>query len=158
MAEQRQKQEAEIQQCPLCLCTPGKSQRNFVAHVGKHMEAIALAALPRDDRSDSDSEVNSETSSVILMELKGTEMTNPDDTKITAKKDSKKLEVDENSDDDIDNNGPRYCYCNSVSYGEMIACDAENCKKEWFHLGCSGLKVAPKGDGELPSPTLYLIL
>ncbi|KAG4432689.1 hypothetical protein IFR05_011838 [Cadophora sp. M221] len=37
--------------CPLCLEIPGKSQRHFATHVGKHMEGIALAALPRDEES-----------------------------------------------------------------------------------------------------------
>lgn len=47
---------------------------------------------------------------------------------------------------DIDGDEPRYCYCNNVSYGEMVACDADGCKREWFHLECVGLKVAPKGN------------
>ncbi|EJD03861.1 uncharacterized protein FOMMEDRAFT_83591 [Fomitiporia mediterranea MF3/22] len=33
-----------------------------------------------------------------------------------------------------------YCYCQKVSYGEMIACDNDSCPYEWFHLGCVGLK------------------
>ncbi|KAH6851225.1 hypothetical protein B0I37DRAFT_429781 [Chaetomium sp. MPI-CAGE-AT-0009] len=37
-----------------------------------------------------------------------------------------------------------YCYCNQVSYGEMVACDGDGCPREWFHLECVGLKVAPK--------------
>jgi len=41
---------------------------------------------------------------------------------------------------------PLYCYCNTVSYGEMIACDGQGCAREWFHLDCAGLKVAPKGN------------
>ncbi|KAK0613163.1 Inhibitor of growth protein 3 [Lasiodiplodia hormozganensis] len=41
--------------------------------------------------------------------------------------------------EDIDPNEPRYCLCGDVSYGPMIACDYENCEKEWFHLGCVGL-------------------
>lgn len=44
---------------------------------------------------------------------------------------------------DIDADEPTYCYCNSVSYGEMVACDADGCAREWFHLACVGLKVAP---------------
>ncbi|KAI1858659.1 hypothetical protein JX265_010752 [Neoarthrinium moseri] len=44
---------------------------------------------------------------------------------------------------EIDANEPRYCYCNGVSYGEMVACDADDCEKEWFHLGCVGLRSAP---------------
>lgn len=46
---------------------------------------------------------------------------------------------------------PRYCYCNGVSYGEMVACDADGCAKEWFHLECVGLRVAPKGNGKSTS-------
>ena len=38
---------------------------------------------------------------------------------------------------------PRYCYCQQVSYGEMVACDAEDCPREWFHLECVGLGRAP---------------
>ncbi|KAH8117142.1 hypothetical protein DFH11DRAFT_983794 [Phellopilus nigrolimitatus] len=48
-------------------------------------------------------------------------------------------------DGDIDPHEPRYCYCNQVSWGEMIACDADDCEREWFHLGCAGLTEAPKG-------------
>jgi len=48
----------------------------------------------------------------------------------------------------IDPNEPRYCYCNQVSYGEMIACDNPDCNREWFHLGCAGLTAPPKGRGK----------
>lgn len=41
---------------------------------------------------------------------------------------------------------PVYCYCQQVSYGEMVGCDGENCEKEWFHLPCTGLKELPKGE------------
>jgi len=41
--------------------------------------------------------------------------------------------------------GRTYCVCDRVSFGEMIACDDENCEKEWFHLACIGLTVAPEG-------------
>ena len=59
----------------------------------------------------------------------------------------------EEEDVEIDANEPTYCYCNGVSYGEMVACDADGCAKEWFHMECVGLKVAPKGNGE-SSPSL----
>ncbi|CAA0816705.1 PHD finger protein ING1 [Striga hermonthica] len=45
----------------------------------------------------------------------------------------------------VDPNEPTYCLCNQVSYGEMIACDNPDCKIEWFHYGCVGLKEPPKG-------------
>lgn len=58
---------------------------------------------------------------------------------------------DDEEEADIDGDEPRYCYCNNVSYGEMVACDADGCKREWFHLECVGLKVAPKGNGKSAS-------
>lgn len=54
--------------------------------------------------------------------------------------------VDE--DGDIEADEPTYCYCNGVSYGEMVACDADGCAREWFHLACVGLKVAPGSKSE----------
>ncbi|CAK9439693.1 uncharacterized protein LODBEIA_P37930 [Lodderomyces beijingensis] len=43
------------------------------------------------------------------------------------------------------NNEPTYCYCNQVSFGEMVGCDGDDCKREWFHLPCIGFKNPPKG-------------
>ncbi len=49
---------------------------------------------------------------------------------------------------------PRYCYCNDVSFGEMVGCDGRQCLKEWFHLSCVGLAKAPAKNGKLPSALL----
>lgn len=38
-----------------------------------------------------------------------------------------------------------YCFCQQVSFGEMVACDNENCEREWFHLPCVGLQSPPQG-------------
>ncbi|EDN03669.1 predicted protein [Histoplasma mississippiense (nom. inval.)] len=46
-------------------------------------------------------------------------------------------------DDEEEEGEPRYCYCNQVSFGEMVACDNETCPREWFHLSCVGLSRAP---------------
>lgn len=40
---------------------------------------------------------------------------------------------------------PTYCYCNQVLFGEMVGCDGDSCKREWFHLPCIGFKNPPKG-------------
>lgn len=40
-------------------------------------------------------------------------------------------------DGDADD-GKTYCFCDGVSYGEMIACDDEDCEKEWVSA-CSWL-------------------
>lgn len=45
-----------------------------------------------------------------------------------------------NGDDD-----ELYCFCQQVSYGAMVACDNPNCKYEWFHYDCVGLKEPPVG-------------
>ena len=82
------------------------------------------------------------------------------------------VEVDDDGNV-IDPNEPRYCLCNGVSFGTMIQCDnvdvseqdvapaapagrgerhrsrerltphKQNCKYEWFHLGCVGLSEIP---------------
>lgn len=71
----------------------------------------------------------------------------------------------EGADDDGDKT--LYCFCQRVSFGEMIACDAPDCEHEWvrsflsscrarsrrltpvtpekFHLPCVGLKSIPDG-------------
>ncbi|OCH94269.1 hypothetical protein OBBRIDRAFT_817293 [Obba rivulosa] len=33
-----------------------------------------------------------------------------------------------------------YCFCQKLSYGEMIACDNPDCRYQWFHLPCVNLK------------------
>ncbi|KAK9742406.1 hypothetical protein RND81_03G170300 [Saponaria officinalis] len=45
----------------------------------------------------------------------------------------------------VDPNEPTYCVCSQVSYGEMVGCDNPECRIEWFHFGCVGLKEKPKG-------------
>ena len=65
-------------------------------------------------------------------------------------------EEDEEEDGDIDADELTYCYCNGVSYGAMVACDADECEREWFHLECVGLKVAPKQNGKFLLPTVIL--
>ncbi|KAI7189908.1 hypothetical protein KC363_g4692 [Hortaea werneckii] len=56
-------------------------------------------------------------------------------------------EPDDGSEHDPDDpDEPKYCYCNRGSYGEMVACDNDNCPREWFHLGCTELRDAPGED------------
>ena len=39
----------------------------------------------------------------------------------------------------------KYCICRQISYGEMVACDNEECEIEWFHYNCVGVTQPPKG-------------
>ncbi|SPP77906.1 inhibitor of growth protein 3 [Drosophila guanche] len=52
-----------------------------------------------------------------------------------------------------DPNEPRYCTCNQVSYGDMVACDNDACPFEWFHYPCVGITQPPKGKWFCPKCT-----
>ncbi|CEI38759.1 unnamed protein product [Fusarium venenatum] len=71
----------------------------------------------------------------------------PPKKKARPKKDKGSAEVElEDVDDDgnpIDPDEPKYCLCNRVSFGTMIACENSECKQEWFHLECVGLTEVP---------------
>lgn len=49
------------QACPLCHKTSWTLQRDFVTHLGRHLEEIALSSLPRDDDSESESGSEADT-------------------------------------------------------------------------------------------------
>jgi len=52
---------------------------------------------------------------------------------------------DDDGDVDAEVDEKAYCYCHQISYGDMVACDNEECTREWFHLPCIGMTSAPKG-------------
>lgn len=54
MAYKTEATRIEEDECPLCRLVLGKPRRAFVKHVGRHMEEIALMALPRDIEEDSE--------------------------------------------------------------------------------------------------------
>ncbi|KAH8202631.1 hypothetical protein TruAng_003232 [Truncatella angustata] len=49
------------------------------------------------------------------------------------------------SGEEEDEEGKKYCLCQHVSYGDMVACDNPDCPYEWFHWNCVGLKSEPEG-------------
>ncbi|KAK3013283.1 hypothetical protein RJ639_008191 [Escallonia herrerae] len=58
------------------------------------------------------------------------------------------------NDQPIDPNEPIYCVCHQVSFGDMIACDNENCQGgEWFHYTCVGLTPETRFKGKWYCPT-----
>ncbi|XP_046431997.1 inhibitor of growth protein 3 isoform X1 [Neodiprion virginianus] len=59
----------------------------------------------------------------------------------------------DNTDWPYDPNEPRYCICNQVSYGDMVACDNQDCPFEWFHYPCVGISAPPKGKWYCPQCT-----
>ena len=43
-----------------------------------------------------------------------------------------------------------YCFCQRMSFGDMIECDNPKCKYQWFHFECLGITSAPKGKWYCP--------
>ena len=70
-----------------------------------------------------------------------------------SKNKKRKKDKEHNSEDHdvIDPDEPTYCLCNSISYGDMIGCDNDDCPIEWFHFGCVNLTHKPKGKWYCPS-------
>ena len=55
-------------------------------------------------------------------------------------------EMDDDDEEDEGNEDTRvYCTCRTVSHGDMVACDNDNCPYEWFHWKCVGLTREPVG-------------
>ncbi|KAL1842278.1 hypothetical protein VTJ49DRAFT_5663 [Mycothermus thermophilus] len=57
------------------------------------------------------------------------------------------MEIDEDEEAGDDR---KYCSCRNVSWGNMVACDNDECPYEWFHWGCVGLKSEPNGTWYCP--------
>lgn len=52
---------------------------------------------------------------------------------------------DEEMMDDGENDNRHYCTCHRVSFGDMVACDDNECPYEWFHWECVGITKEPQG-------------
>ena len=55
----------------------------------------------------------------------------------------------EQEEDESDDS--KYCFCQRVSFGDMVACDNEECEFQWFHWDCVGIKEEPVGDWLCPN-------
>jgi inhibitor of growth protein 4 len=66
--------------------------------------------------------------------------------KSDVKSNSVTFETDENTKSKSVSfvNEPVYCNCRRVAFGEMIACDNEECLIEWFHFPCVNLTKLPR--------------
>lgn len=58
------------------------------------------------------------------------------------------IDDEEEEEEPVDPDEPRYCFCNQVSYGQMVGCDDKDCAREWFHLSCVGLTHPPNKKGK----------
>lgn len=129
--------------------TSGPSKRRKVAKPGVIAQnglpqvasaAATAAAVSRNAKSPSSDEKDSGStrpSRVVNKSRKGQEAAAAEAAEAAAK---------EEEEEDEDGAEPVYCYCEQVSYGEMVACDGAQCTREWFHLPCLGLSSPPKGN------------
>jgi hypothetical protein len=46
---------------------------------------------------------------------------------------------------------PVYCICKRIAFGDMVACDNDECPIEWFHYTCVSLTKKPKNSWLCPS-------
>ena len=71
-----------------------------------------------------------------------------DEARKAAKKGQSGYEEEAGDDGTYDEEGDDnrlYCVCHSVSHGDMVACDNDDCRFEWFHWSCVGLTEEPRG-------------
>ncbi|KAL5614687.1 hypothetical protein BROUX41_004783 [Berkeleyomyces rouxiae] len=59
-------------------------------------------------------------------------------------------EDEEIGDYDEASDNKKYCLCQKVSFGDMVACDNDDCPYEWFHWSCVGLVSEPNGKWYCP--------
>lgn len=111
---------------------------------GGHKKTASNGGLDDDDDDDDDDSI---LSSAEVSESEGASMTTS--TRRTGGHGPNTMaDSDEELDEDEDDGGEDtkvYCTCRSVSHGDMVACDNENCPYEWFHWKCVGLTREPLG-------------
>lgn len=64
--------------------------------------------------------------------------------------DPRRGDEDDEDEDEGNEDTKVYCTCRSVSHGDMVACDNEDCEFEWFHWKCVGLTREPVGKWYCP--------
>lgn len=68
-----------------------------------------------------------------------------DDSRVPFEEGKTVESLDEDEDVDMKaDEETTYCYCNGPDSGRMLACDGKQCKKEWFHFECLGIKESPE--------------
>lgn len=81
----------------------------------------------------------------------GTPASQEDDS-VMGDEEDQDVEMEE-GDEEGEGDDKKYCICHSVSYGNMVACDNDDCVNEWFHWSCVGVKQEPAGKWFCPDCT-----
>jgi len=120
--------------CPLCCEVPLDRWFNFASHLGRHLEEISLSALPVNaDEGEDDGGDNA------VVDFGSSRLSPAPDSSTGSLHSEHAVDGEDKGDE------PKYCLCQNVSFGEMVACDNDECPYEWFHWSCVGLKSEPNG-------------
>lgn len=128
-------------------CTPTVAVRKKTAHKSSlsRVKKVSIKNSPTStagsDLSEAESLSGDEDTEVKSRETRAADCRDADDDEIVGD-----AEDDEEGGDD-----KKYCLCQNVSYGKMVACDNESCAMEWFHWTCVGLKSEPNGTWYCPA-------
>lgn len=125
-------------------------RKNSIVVSDKKRRSSSVSSASSYKRKKSVSARGSSSSSSNIKQKKSEKVNNKGEELVSQEED---LDIDVKNDEpdtSINSNGgdddkTLYCYCQHVSFGEMVACDGHNCKYEWFHYECVGLKEPPKG-------------
>uniref|UniRef100_A0A1I8PG22 Inhibitor of growth protein n=1 Tax=Stomoxys calcitrans TaxID=35570 RepID=A0A1I8PG22_STOCA len=121
---------------------------------GQHVTASsASAALAAATTSSANRQALSSTSSTASASTTSTSTALTPGSNITLNENGMVVEQTPDGEWSYDPNEPRYCTCNQVSYGDMVACDNDACPYEWFHYPCVGITQPPKGKWYCPKCT-----
>jgi len=88
---------------------------------------------------------------VVVDETVGNVVSASDKGSYKKKKHEKKIDQLLAMDSNVDPNEPVYCICNRIAFGDMIACDNEECPIEWFHYTCVNLTRKPRNSWICPT-------
>ncbi|XP_037824189.1 inhibitor of growth protein 3 isoform X1 [Lucilia sericata] len=120
---------------------------------GQHVTASSSTAGSSSIASSNRAALNSTSSVNSLSNSSTTSTALTPGSNITLNENGMVVEQTPEGEWSYDPNEPRYCTCNQVSYGDMVACDNDACPYEWFHYPCVGITQPPKGKWYCPKCT-----
>jgi inhibitor of growth protein 3 len=123
----------------------GKAPKRSSSATGRLKASQAAAAAARKKSPTSAGEVvEDEEEESILSSPEASDVENVNPSRRQAQRTVSDEEAEE-EEDEAGEDTKAYCTCRSVSHGDMVACDNDNCPYEWFHWKCVGLTREPLG-------------
>jgi inhibitor of growth protein 3 len=76
--------------------------------------------------------------------------TTADDESVQSEAGTEDEEMSGVGHEEDESDDTKYCFCQRVSFGDMVACDNDDCQYQWFHWECVNIKEEPVGDWLCP--------